>query len=80
MNNYDKINVPLYKDGSEKHYLCSMCGQYTTLSDSVSHQGYNMICSLCLYKISRIFRKSVGELILLIQDEGESRKKEENNE
>ena len=58
MNNYDRINVPKFKEGKENGYLCSMCGQYTTLSDSVSHQGWNLVCNRCEYKMRAILGKS----------------------
>ena len=73
MNNYDKINIPLFRTGNSGGYLCSMCGQYTTLSDSTSYRGYNMICNHCLYKMAHIFDKSVGDLVLLIHEEGKRR-------
>ena len=52
MNNYDKINVPRFKEGKQNGYLCSMCGQYTTLDESISHRGYNLLCRRCEWKIS----------------------------
>lgn len=51
INNYDRINVPNFAEGKENGYLCSMCGQYTTKNDSTSHQGYNLICMRCFYKM-----------------------------
>lgn len=51
INNYDRINVPNFAAGKENGYLCSMCGQYTTKNDSTSHQGYNLICMRCFYKM-----------------------------
>ena len=51
MNNYDKINVPKFKEGKVNGYLCSMCGQYTSLNDSISHKGYNLMCTRCEWKI-----------------------------
>lgn len=54
MNNYDRINVPKFKEGKQNGYLCSMCGQYTSLDDSVSHKGYNLICNRCVWKMSAI--------------------------
>lgn len=54
MNNYDRINVPRFEKGAMNGYLCSMCGQYTSLSDSVSHEGYNLVCNRCEWKMRAI--------------------------
>lgn len=54
MNNYDRINVPNFEAGRENKYLCSMCGQYTSKSDSTSYKGYNLICMRCYYKIQNL--------------------------
>lgn len=51
---YDIINVQRFKLGEHNKYLCSMCGQYTTLADSVSHQGFNLVCERCYFKIRAI--------------------------
>lgn len=77
MNNYDKINVPLFKAGKNNSYLCSMCGQYTTLSDSASSQGWNLICNHCLYKMRHILDANVGELLVRIQNVGQYRQSTE---
>ncbi len=37
MKYYNALNVPLFEQGENNGYLCSCCGQHTTLSDSVSH-------------------------------------------
>ena len=65
---YDKNNVPRFRAGERNKYLCCMCGQYTTLDDSVSKQGFNLVCNHCYYKIMAI----TGDYTLLdkIQDVG----------
>ena len=73
MNNYDKINIPLFKADKTNSYLCSMCGQYTTLNDSISSKGWNLVCNHCLYKMQHILDINVGELIVKIQREGINR-------
>ena len=80
MNNYDKINVPLFKAGKNNSYLCSMCGQYTTLSDSASSKGWNLICNNCLYKMAHIFDEHVGNLITKLQNVGNRRSMEEESQ
>lgn len=54
MNNYDRINVPKFKEGKQNGYLCSMCGQYTSLNESISHKGYNLVCNICGWKMRAI--------------------------
>lgn len=51
INNYDRINVPRMQEDKENGYLCSMCGQYTSKSESTSYNGYNLVCLHCLYKM-----------------------------
>lgn len=54
MNNYERINVPRFKKGDQNGYLCTMCGQYTSLNESISHKGYNLICNRCEWKMRYI--------------------------
>ena len=77
MNNYDKINVPNFKEGKPNGYLCSMCGQYTTLSDSVSHIGWNLVCCRCERKMRAILKDSITTCIDEIQSVGRTRSKRE---
>ena len=51
---YDFYNSMQFELGEDRPYICSMCGQLTTLKDSVSNQGYNLVCNSCLYKMQRI--------------------------
>ena len=51
---YDKNNVLRFRAGEHNKYLCNMCGQHTTLYDSVSHQGFNLVCNHCFYKMMHI--------------------------
>ena len=78
MNNYDKINVPNFIEGKQNGYLCSLCGQYTTLSDSVSHQGWNLVCNRCEYRMRAILCPNHASLLLKIQEVGIAHQKEEN--
>lgn len=57
----DRNNVPRFRAGEHNKYLCNMCGQYTTLDDSVSHQGFNLVCNHCYYKMVSI----LGDTTLL---------------
>lgn len=71
MTSYDRNNVPLYQKGENSKYLCSMCGQYTTLDDSISHKGYNLICNRCEWKISIILGYETTAFILdMVQKKG----------
>lgn len=75
MNNYDRINVSRFEKGDQNGYLCSMCGQYTSLNESVSHRGYNLVCNRCDWKIKYI----LGDMNTLdmIHKVGEQREKED---
>ena len=75
MTQYDKNNVPLFEKGIDNHYLCRCCGQYTTLHDSVSHKGYNLVCNRCYYKL----RLSIlgRDILNDIQAIGKQREEEE---
>lgn len=78
---YDMVNIKQYKEGKQNGYLCSMCGQYSTLDESVSHQGYNLVCMRCVYKMGHILNDvSIGRIIELIHKKGLSTNiKEESN-
>ena len=75
INLYDKNNVPRFRAGEPNKYLCNMCGQYTTLSESVSHRGFNLVCNHCFYKMRAILGND--NLLKDIQDVG--REKEANS-
>lgn len=79
MNNYDRINVPNYKEGKQNGYLCSMCGQYTSLSDSISYKGWNLVCCRCEWKMRAILKSMGVSLINEIQNVGEKHERDEEN-
>ena len=70
LTRYDMVNVNQFKDGKQAGYLCSICGQYTTLDDSISHRGYNLVCNRCLYKIGSVLDVSPGNIINHIHAKG----------
>ena len=77
MNNYDRLNVPRYEAYKENGYLCSMCGQYTSLSDSISHQGWNLVCNRCEFKMRAILQPNpITSFIVDIQRVGKLRASE----
>ncbi len=67
-NNYDRINVPKFKEGKEAGYLCSMCGQYATKNESVSYIGWNLICNHCFWKFKAILGNR--DILKAIQEVG----------
>ena len=76
LTRYDMVNVKQFEKGRQNGYLCSMCGQYSILDDSVSHQGYNFVCMRCVYKMGDILNDtSIGEIIELVHQKGEKKKK-----
>lgn len=75
MNNYDRINVPKFEEGKNAGYLCSMCGQYTTKSESCSHIGWNLLCNHCKWKIEAII--GMNNIIECVQEIGRRRESEE---
>ena len=63
MTSYDRNNVPLFKNGENSKYICSMCGQYTTRDDSISHHGYNLICCRCEWKMRHIMGFETSSMV-----------------
>lgn len=78
MTNYDRINVPRFKAGKQNGYLCSMCGQYTTLNESCSHKGYNLVCTRCCWKMSSIL--DTRNILELLQIKGKLTEEENFND
>ena len=77
LTRYDMININQFKDGKQAGYLCSMCGQYTTLHDSASYEGYNLVCNRCIYKMGSILDVTIGNIIIHIQAKGMTTEKNE---
>ena len=66
---YDKINsVTFREEGDQGTYICSCCGKMTTLADSVSSQGYNLVCNRCRYMLKRVL--GIEDEIIKIQAVG----------
>ena len=80
MNNYDKINVPTFADGKEHGYLCSMCGQYTNKSESISYHGWNLICRKCQWKIEGIVFNHSKTILEKVQKVGKDRMEAESED
>lgn len=57
----DIMNRKKYLKGEFNNFICTMCGCKTDIDNSISHQGYNLICNDCKYKIERV----IGEPIIL---------------
>lgn len=71
MTRYDTVNIKQFEEGKQNGYLCSMCGQYSTLENSVSLKGYNLVCLKCVYKMGSILNDmSVGYIIEQIHQKG----------
>ena len=47
----DKLNSYKFKDGDTDDYICVMCECKVSLDDSMSHQGYNLVCNRCYYRM-----------------------------
>ena len=78
LTRYDMINVKQFNDGKGAGYLCSICGQYTMLDDSISHRGYNLVCNRCVYKIGDVLNNmSIGEILDKIHAKGLDTEKNE---
>ena len=75
MTRYDAGNTKQFEEGKQNGYLCSMCGQYSSLSDSVSHKGYNLVCMKCVYKMDSILDVPMSYTINRIQQKGLSTEK-----
>lgn len=70
LTRYDMVNINQFNDNKGAGYLCSICGQYTTIDESVSHRGYNLVCNRCMYKISSVLDMSIGDIIVRIHSKG----------
>lgn len=71
LTRYDMVNVSQFNDGKGAGYLCSICGQYTTLDDSISSRGYNLVCNRCIYKIGSVLNDMhIPEIMTKIQTKG----------
>lgn len=70
-NNYDRINVSNYRVKMTNKYLCSMCGQYTTLEESISYKGFNLICRRCEAKVKHLF--GINNTLELIHKKGQEK-------
>lgn len=67
---YDTHNVREFvKAGDRGKYICCNCGQPTTYEDSISHQGYHLICTRCMYKLQHLLGSH--DIMLQIQKAGE---------
>lgn len=77
LTRYDMVNINQFNDDKGAGYLCSMCGQYTTLDESASHRGYNLVCNRCIYKMGSILDMSIGDIIIKMQAKGITTEKNE---
>lgn len=77
MTNYDRINVPRFKEDKQNGYLCTMCGQYISKDDSVSHKGYNLVCCRCEWKMASILGIEVYDVLKYIHNKGTKTEMEE---
>ena len=68
---YTRVNAREFNStqNNKGHYICNMCGSITTLDDSVSHRGYNLICNKCLHKMRNILGRA--DILQDIQKVGE---------
>lgn len=78
MTPYEKVNVPLFDENAKNGYICTMCGQVTTLSTAISYHGYNLICDGCKWKAMFIFdcETDVLERVQKVGREHEKRERE----
>lgn len=68
---YDIHNVEQFKNIYNKGiYICCSCGQPTTLADSLSHEGYHLICNRCAYKLAHLLGVTQGDIMYRIQHAG----------
>lgn len=80
LNRFDEKNVSRFKEEKHDGYICSFCEKHTSLDDSCSHQGYNLICMPCVYRFARTFEEPVGEIVIKIQTAGRIRQIENEKE
>lgn len=51
----DEVNVKRFKEGSKAGYKCKMCRRLTSLDDSISYKGVNLVCMDCYNGFKDIF-------------------------
>lgn len=50
----DKLNSTKFKNGHTDDYICVMCECKVSLDDSMSSQGYNLVCNRCYYRMLKV--------------------------
>ena len=50
----DKLNSDKFKNNHTDDYICVMCECKVSLDDSMSHQGYNLVCNRCYYRLLEV--------------------------
>ena len=56
------INEESFKRGG--NLICTMCNEKVSLDDSVSRQGTSALCMACVYRLGKLFNKSVGKITI----------------
>lgn len=53
-------NRSIYMAGDfKKEFTCISCGNKVGIDDSISHQGFNLICNACKYRMESVLAQSV---------------------
>ena len=50
----DAINSEKFKKGDNDLYTCVVCEIPVSLDDSMSCQGYNLVCNRCYYRLLKV--------------------------
>jgi hypothetical protein len=75
LNIIDKMNH-IHLSSSNHHrynanYTCRMCGGDTTIEDSYSCQGYNLVCIPCIKRVSAVLGMPFNEAVHKIWEQGQ---------
>lgn len=64
----DIINAKRFNDNCRAGYKCKMCSRFTSLDNSISHKGVNLVCMRCYNRFKDIFNDN--HILATIQQTG----------
>lgn len=70
------FNLHTYRCKKEAGYICSICLHPTTLSESYSSRGINLVCKRCFNRLCETIGMEQMELLSLIFIKGEQMRTE----
>lgn len=60
----DEQNTENYRKGVDNRFTCVRCGRtHLPLDDTFSNKGKNMVCSVCVIDLGRIYNMSTSKVL-----------------